>query len=416
MEVPTAAPSAPEQLAFLLDKRSGLATDLQAEIGALQVKVQHIYTHAMQQLEKEGNVVKAGDGDERENGEKATAAATNPSGSYAAAADTDETPLAIGRIATAGDAGGSVDGSGGGGGSESGGGKSTRAGGGGAAEDDGDEEEEEDAPPIEWLQDEILCIVFSNLDAKTLMVSVPQVCKLWRALCQDIQDVHLDFSWWGKKNRWGILEGKDVPVEVLAGWRQMPFVAGSGDGGSTDGCAEEESGWKTGLCELFPRTASVTMGGENVQDAHLLALADKCPGITRADFSECRKLMNAAVLALADKCPGITHADFRGCRNLTDAAVVALADKCPGLMHANFRGCRKLTDAAVVVLADKCPGITHADFRECENLSDAAVVALADKCPGITHADFGCCENLTDAAVVALADKCPGITFANFGW
>lgn len=101
----------------------------------------------------------------------------------------------IDRIATAGDAGGGVRGSGGGGGGEREGGKSTRAGGEETAEDDGDEEEEEeDIPPIEWLQDEVLCIVFSNLDSKTLMVSVPQVCKLWRALCQDIQDVHLDFS------------------------------------------------------------------------------------------------------------------------------------------------------------------------------------------------------------------------------
>lgn len=34
--------------------------------------------------------------------------------------------------------------------------------------------------PIEWLPDEILCIVFSNLDAKTLMATIPQVSKLWR--------------------------------------------------------------------------------------------------------------------------------------------------------------------------------------------------------------------------------------------
>lgn len=145
--------------------------------------MQHLYTHAV-------------DGNERENGGKATATATatHPSGSYTAAADTGEDPLAIDRIATAGDAAGGVGGSSGGGGSESGSGKSTRAGGGETAEDDGDEEEEEDIPPIEWLQDEVVCIVFSNLDSKTLMVSVPQVCKPWRALCQDIQDVHLDFS------------------------------------------------------------------------------------------------------------------------------------------------------------------------------------------------------------------------------
>ena len=92
MEVPTASPSAPEQRASLLEKRSGLATDLQAEIGALQVKVQHLYTHAVQQLENEENVVKAGEGNERE---RATAATTDASGSYVAAADTDKAPLAI---------------------------------------------------------------------------------------------------------------------------------------------------------------------------------------------------------------------------------------------------------------------------------------------------------------------------------
>jgi len=194
MVVPTASPAAPDQRASLLDKRSGLAADVQAEIDALQVKVQHLYTHAVQHLGKEENVVKAGDGNERERGGKATAAATNPSSSYAAAAVTGKAPLAIDRIATASDVGGGVGGSGGGGGGESGGGKSTRAGGEEAAEDGGDEVEEEDAPPIAWLQDEILCIVVSQLDAKTLMVSIPQVCKLWRALCQDIQDVHLDFS------------------------------------------------------------------------------------------------------------------------------------------------------------------------------------------------------------------------------
>ena len=320
MEAPTASPSAPEQLAFLLGKRSVLATDLQAEIGALQANVQHLYTHAVQQLEKEGNVVKAGDGNERG---REKAATTNASGSYVAAADTAKAPLAVVRITTAGDAGGGVGGGGGGSESESEsvGGKSTRAG--------GAEKEEEDAPPIEWLQDEILCIVFSNLDAKTLMVSVPQVCKLWRALCQDIQDVHLDFSWWCKKDEDGDLKEKDVPVKVLAGWRQTPFMLSGEDGGSTGGCAEEACGWKTGLCELFPQTASVTMGGENVQDAHLLALADKCPGITLADFYGCGKLTDAAVVAFADKCLGITHADFVGCFNLTEAAKEAATAQRP---------------------------------------------------------------------------------------
>ena len=184
--------------------------------------------------------------------------------------------VAVGPFAAAGAEGGC------GGGGASKGGESARTG-----------EEEERMQPIERLPDEVLYIVFSQLDAKTLMVSIPHVCKLWRALCHDILEVHLDFSWWGEKDEDGDLEGKHVPVEVLAGWRQTPFML-SVDSDSTDGCAEEACGWKTGLCELFPRTASVTMGGENVQDAHLLALAAKCPGIARANFRGCNNPTDAA--------------------------------------------------------------------------------------------------------------------------
>eukprot|EP00729_Bicosta_minor_P032579 gene32579-biopygen23364 len=262
---------------------------------------------------------------------------------------------------------------------------------------------EEDFPPIEWLQDEVLCIIFSNIDAKTLMVSIPQVSRLWRALCQDILDVRLDFSWWDEKDDDGHLEGKHVPVEVLAGWRQTPFMLSGGDDGRTNGGAEGARGWKTGLCELFPRTTSVIIRDTAV-DAHLMALADKCRGITRADFRGCEDLTDAAVLALADKCRGITRADFGWCENLTDAAVLALADKCPGITRAYFYRCDQLTYAAVLALADKCPGITHAAFDGCGQLTDAAVLALADKCPGITHANFSECYLLTDAAVIALAD------------
>ena len=61
------------------------------------------------------------------------------------------------------------------------------------------EEEEEEGPPISWVQDEVLCIILSQLDAKTLMIAVPQVCKFWRGMCQELDGVHLDFGWWARK-------------------------------------------------------------------------------------------------------------------------------------------------------------------------------------------------------------------------
>ena len=146
---------------------------------------------------------------------------------------------------------------------------------------------------IERLPNEVLHDILSRLDGKTLLVCIPQVCRRWRAVCQGIQGVHLVFSWW----RGGV---GTVPVEVLAGWKQTPFMLGAGSGGgSISSSMVNARCWKTGLCELFPRTTSVTMsGGNNVEDAHMMALADKCPGITHADFGQCENLTDAAVVAL----------------------------------------------------------------------------------------------------------------------
>ena len=64
-----------------------------------------------------------------------------------------------------------------------------------------------------------------------------------------------------------------------------------------------------------------------------------------------------------------------------DAAVVGLADKCRGLTHADFDRCGRLTDAAVLALAGKCRGLTHADFSWCEELTDAAKATVKEQHP-----------------------------------
>ena len=128
------------------------------------------------------------------------------------------------------------------------------------------------------MQDEVLRIVLSYLDAKTLMIAVPQVCKFWRSMCQELDGVHLDFRWWRKKK---------VPLQVVAGWRVLPTLlqmakgadsggdGPEGDGAAAGGGAQQGGRWASGMCALFPHTTSVTM--HEVEDAHLLALADKCP-------------------------------------------------------------------------------------------------------------------------------------------
>ena len=272
--------------------------------------------------------------------------------------------------------------------------------------------------PISWVPNEILYIILSQLDAKTLMIAVPQVCTFWRSMCQELDGVHLDFRWWGGK----------IPREVFSGLREPLTAMGAGDSAEGDGTAvyegvQQEGRSIGGMLELFPHTTSVTMGykqQQKVEDAHLLELANKCRGLTHVNVGSRSKrfigcnLTDTAVLALADSCRVLTHVNFNSCGNLTDAAVLALAAKCRRLTHANFSCCWKLTDAAVVAVADTCHGLTHADFSSC-NLTDTAVLALADSCRVLTHVNFHSCGNLTDAAVLALADQCRELTYADFG-
>ena len=164
---------------------------------------------------------------------------------------------------------------------------------------------------MEQLGDDVLCVIFTFLDPKTLMITVPQVCKHWRNACKQVSYVHLDFQWRARE--------KAIPVEVLAGWPVLTL----------SGLPRPESSWATGLCEVFPRTASVTMrGARGITDAHVIALADKCPGITCADFGGCKDLTDAALMALADKCANFTHVNFQGCNKLTNQALLAFAAKC----------------------------------------------------------------------------------------
>ena len=147
------------------------------------------------------------------------------------------------------------------------------------------------------VPDELLEIIFAFLGPKTLMITVPQVCRQWRQVCQGLVGVHLDFRWWNGM----------VPVGALAGATDTPFVRAN-------------PGWVTGLCQLFPHTAAASFKEENgVTDEGVVALAKGCPGLTSVSFSRCENLTDVAVVALAQGCLGLTSVIFRGCAKLTDA-------------------------------------------------------------------------------------------------
>jgi hypothetical protein len=84
--------------------------------------------------------------------------------------------------------------------------------------------------------------------------------------------------------------------------------------------------------------------------------SSKLPNLTRVDFSGYDQLEDAGIQALAEKCLNLTHVNFSECPLLTGTGIQALAKNCLRLAHLDL-ACCKFTDASIKFLAKKCPRI-----------------------------------------------------------
>lgn len=235
------------------------------------------------------------------------------------------------------------------------------------------------AAPIERIPDHIMCMVLELLDSKTLLISVPQVCKRWRIMCRGVR-ARFDFSWWAYKA---------VPVEVLGG---LPPAYSSG-------------GMRlSGLCQLFPGAVAVEFGyGQRVTDEHLIALRS-CRRITAFILCGACSITDRGMDSLAHGRAAITDIDLENCDKLTDATVYTLAKHCPRITAVSFNKCFRLTDAALLTLAKKCSSIVTIDLRWVTRVTDQGMIAFAGEATKLQTIHLGYCYNLNGAAVIALVD------------
>ena len=211
-------------------------------------------------------------------------------------------------------------------------------------------------------------MVFCNLDPKSLLITVPSICKFWRQTCQEMRNAEIHFAWWDAV----------LPAEAVVT-----------------------------TSRLFRFSSSAKFDQKlKIQDNHVTSMTRCCSGIKTVDFTSCNLLTDAAVIASAQGCKDITSVDFASCTLLTDAAVIALAQNCSGITRVDFFECDDLTNTVVIALAQSCIGMTSVRYGMWDNLTDAAVIAIAENCSSITDFDFHRSEALTDAASIALAQGC----------
>jgi hypothetical protein len=211
------------------------------------------------------------------------------------------------------------------------------------------------------LPSEVLVLLFSHIDSKTLLTAVPGVCKQWRAACPSVKNVDFNFAW---SPDFSLRRRLTAPVRPFP----VPLSA------------------IHGLSLLFKHVTSVTFCKDNqVGDEHIIALANHS-NLTSINVQRCTTVTDAAVLVLAEQCIGLTSVNFGGCTKLTDASMVPLAQRCPALTSVNVAYCHTLSDAFVVALAQHARGLASFNAPHLR-LTDAALVALATKCHGLIEVD-----------------------------
>lgn len=316
---------------------------------------------------------------------------------------------------------------------------------------------------IERLPTELLLLVFAFLDTETLLVSVPGVCRRWRAEYGKTVDVEIDLSFLSERSRlYKRINGYTGRIMLCELVQRFSKVTGF----MWMGPALPES---TGMAilESLPHVTKFVLGafgGEHLEDDWYEALGTNCPNLRHlgAPGGYCRYgdyprlthltlgfpcvLSNAMLADLADACPRLEslycsywntlspecHAPLAQFSHLTtlrlgswpgsrstvdDVVLTAIAVACPHLQDIAIRDSAHVTNTGVAVLAQNLPCLQRVDFSGCLEVDNVGVTTLALAMgERLTAISFGGESNskLCDLALVVLWKYCPNLLEATF--
>eukprot|EP00038_Savillea_parva_P003084 m.120817 g.120817 ORF g.120817 m.120817 type:complete len:621 (+) comp11067_c0_seq1:170-2032(+) len=152
--------------------------------------------------------------------------------------------------------------------------------------------------PIDRIPNEVLAAILTQLDTRTLLLSVPLVCRRWRRTCAMVPNVQLDMTFLSKDAR-------------------LRHVAARG----------KTSRWLGAIFALFPQVTSLSLREfAKLTDEAVETVSRRCPHLRAVDFTCCHQLTRGAAVALALKCPHLTSVTFKGCGGAIDSFVDGLVD------------------------------------------------------------------------------------------
>lgn len=240
------------------------------------------------------------------------------------------------------------------------------------------------------ISDELLLHIFAFVEVTTLLKVIPQVCRKWRELCGDSNQIAFNVADY-----------------------MYPHPASAGDRCAE--CVEKEI-----ICTVTRFKFIYALDFSDVptfpSDKFVQYLATCLSHLTVAIFVGCDQLTTASAVVVARECPRLRVVDFSECTQLTDQAVIALTRSCR-LHSAFFRACHGLTDQAAFAISENLNSILmYLDCGHWIGLSDAGVQGIAARCTRLKGVCFDGCDDITNAAVVSIASNCHDLTYMSFAW
>jgi Leucine Rich repeat len=163
-----------------------------------------------------------------------------------------------------------------------------------------------------------------------------------------------------------------------------------------EGCLSDES--ITALARGCRRLQSIEHKNINrnkdISDIGITELAMHCNELQRISFFLCELISDEGVSHLAQNCPQLNDIVLGG-TNITDVGVIALARNCSHIRRLDVTNCKKCTSLGITEIAKCCRNLTHLGVSGCV-VNDAAMEEIAANCPAIRTIGCRNCPGLGD--------------------
>lgn len=205
---------------------------------------------------------------------------------------------------------------------------------------------------METLPDEILLWIFSYVNTpKTVLVSIPSVCRKWKSLCSSSFTGMLDFSFKDEDYEIGIND-----QNILQLRKRFKYI------------------WKVNLKD------------ETLKNSTLIEIC-RCNKLTSINLSQ-TYIDSLEIKKIIENNINLSHLNLKSCVYIKECF---LEKKC-NLTHLNFAN-NCLKDEILVNIASFCPKLVKLDISF-SVINNKGLLELLDKCVKLSHLKITGCYKI----------------------